>query len=244
MDAADLSATLSATLQFHGQNRNEWPGRRFVEVGRRTGESLVPAGRSRYLAPIRDSSERVVDTLLTGCRCLLWRMDPCRYLCPAHPAGCRASNLTMTRPWVATLSHHSPEPSPDPLPHPPTSRLSHPDAGGNDLWALLLARWRGRWVGEGLGECPGRVRFHDDSRQTERTDLITSDRGDQLSSFGAETQSSTHRPSGLLMVKLTYNRVLCRENLPRRSPRISRANQTRTTDQIQFDFFASGPRSG
>jgi hypothetical protein len=24
MDAADLSAALSATLQFHGQNRNEW----------------------------------------------------------------------------------------------------------------------------------------------------------------------------------------------------------------------------
>ena len=96
-----------------------------------------------------------------------------------------------------------------------------------------------------MGECPGRVRFHDDSHQmTERTDLITSDRCDQLSSFGYKIESSTRLRSGLLMVKLTYNRVLRRENLPRRSPRIGRANQTRTTDQIQFDFFASEPRSG
>ena len=112
MDAADLSAALSATLQFHGQNRNEWLGGRFVEVGRRTGESLVPAGPSPYLSPIRDLSERVVDTRLTGCRCLLCGMDPCRYPCPAHPAGWRASNPTMARSWVATLSNHSPEPSP------------------------------------------------------------------------------------------------------------------------------------
>ena len=216
-----------------------------MEVGRQTGESLVPAGLSPCLSPIRDSSERVVDTRLTGCRCLLYEMDPYRYLCPAHPAGCRASNPNMTRSWVATLSNHSPEPSPDAPSHRPTSRLSHPDAGGNDLRALSLARWRGRWVGEGLGECPGRVRFHDDSHQmTERTDLITSDRCNRLSSFGAETESSSHLPPGLLMVKLTYNRVLCVENLPRRSPRISRANQTRTTDQIQFDSFASEPRSG
>lgn len=79
---------------------------------------------------------------------------------------------------------------------------------------------------------------------TERTDLITSDRCDQLSSFGDKTESSTRLPSRLLMVKLTYNRVLCRENLLRRSPRISRANQTRTPDQIQFGSFASEPRSG
>ena len=90
-----------------------------------------------------------------------------------------------------------------------------------------------------------RVRFHDDSHQmTERTDLITSDRCDQLSSFGDEIESSTHLPSGLLIVKLTYNRVLCRENLPRRSPWIGRANQTRTPNQIQFDSFASEPNSG
>ena len=216
-----------------------------MEVGRQTGESLVPAGFLPYLSLIRDSSERVVDTLPTGCRCLLYEMDPYRYLCPAHPAGCRASNFIMARSWVATLSNHSPEPSPDPLPHPPASRLSHPDAGGNDLRALSLARWRGRWVGEGLGECPVRVRIHDDSHQmTERTNLITSNRCDQLSSFEDTIESSTHLPSGLLMVKLTYNRVLCVENLPRRSPRISRANQTRTTDQIQFDSFASEPRSG
>ena len=205
----------------------------------------MPAGLSPYLSLIRDSTERVVDTRLTGCRCLLYEMDPYRYPYPAHPAGCRASNPNMTRSWVATLSNHSPEPSPDPLPHPPASRLSHPDAGGNDLRALSLARWRGRWVGEGLGECPGRVRFHDDSHQmTERTDLITSDRCNQLSRLGAETESSGHPPPGLLMVKLTYNRVLCVENPPRRSPRISRANQTRTTDQIQFHSFASEPRSG
>ena len=90
-----------------------------------------------------------------------------------------------------------------------------------------------------------RVRFHDDSHQmTEETDLMTSDCSDQLSSFGDDIESSVHLPSGLLMVKLTYNRVLCRENLPRRSPRISRANQTRTPDQIQFDSFASEPDSG
>ena len=215
-----------------------------MEVGRQTEESLVSAGFLPYLSLIRDSSERVVDTLLTGCRCLLYEMDPYRYLCPAHPAGCRASNLTMTRSWVATLSHHSPEPS--------------PKHSGTGLRVIFLIRMRVTIFGlycwltgedagleRGLGECPGRVRFHDASHQmTEGTDLRTSDRCDQLSSFGAETQSSTHRPSGLLMVKLTYNRVLCRQNLARRSPRISRANQTRTTDQIQFDFFASGPRSG
>ncbi len=79
---------------------------------------------------------------------------------------------------------------------------------------------------------------------TERTDLIISDRCDQLSMFGDDTESSTHLPSGLLMVKLMCNRVLRREDLPRRSPRISRANQTRTPDQIQFDSLASEPRSG
>ncbi len=214
-----------------------------MEVGRQTGESLVPAGFSPYLSPIRESSERVVDTRLTGCRCLLWRMDPCRYLCPAHPAGWRALNSIMDRSWVVTLSNHSPEPSPTPSPYQPTSRLSHPDAGDDDLRTLLLAKRRGRWVGEGLGECPGRVRFHDDSHQkTERTDLITSDRYDQPSSFGDTTESSTRLPSGLL--KVICNRVLCGENLPRRSPRISRANQTRTPDQIQLDSFASAPDSG
>jgi hypothetical protein len=96
-----------------------------------------------------------------------------------------------------------------------------------------------------LGECPGRVRFHDDSHQkTERTDLITSNGCDRLSSFGDTTESSTHLPSDRLIGKLTYNRVLCRENPPRRSPWTSRANQTRTPDQIQFDSFASEPRSG
>ena len=205
----------------------------------------MPAGLSPYLSPIRDSSERVVDTRLTGCRCLLCEMDPCRYPYPAHPTGCRASNPIMARSWVATLSDHSPEPSPTHFRIRPTGRLSHPDAGGSDLRAPLLAKRRGRWVGEGLGECPGRVRFHDDSHQmTERTDLITSDRCDQLPSFGDEIESSTHLPSGLLMVKLTYNRVLCGENRSRRSPRISRADQTRTPDQIQFDSFASEPRSG
>ena len=95
------------------------------------------------------------------------------------------------------------------------------------------------------GEGPGRVRFHDDSHQmTERTDLMTSDRCDRLSSFGDDIECSTRLPSGLLVVKLTYNRVLCGENLQRRSPWISRANQTRTPDQIQFDSFASKPRSG
>jgi len=151
----------------------------------------------------------------------------------------------MARSWVATLSNHSPEPSPTHSRIRPTSRLSHPDAGGNDLRAPLLAKRRGRWVGEGLGECPGRVRFHDDSHQkTERTDLITSDRYDQLSGFGDDIESSGRLPSGLL--KVICNRVLCGENLPRRSPRISRANQTRTPDQLQFDSFdsfASEPRS-
>ena len=104
----------------------------------------------------------------------------------------------------------------DALPYRPTSRLSYPDAGGIDLRASSLAKRRGRWVGVGLGECPVRVRFHDDSHQmTERTDLITSDRCDQLSSFGDDTESSGHLPSGELMVKLTYNRVPCGENLPR-----------------------------
>jgi hypothetical protein len=158
--------------------------------------------------------------------------------------------------WVACFQfHHGPILGDHPLqpltrtlietlPHRPTSRLSHPDAGGNDLRASSLAIRAGRWVGEGLGECPVRVRFHDDSHQkTERTDLITSDRCDRLSSFGDEIDSSTHLPSGLLMVKLTYNRVLGGENLPGRSPRISRANQTRTPDQIQFDFFDSSPLS-
>lgn len=215
-----------------------------MDVGRQTGESLAPAGLSPYVSLIRDSSERVVDTRLTGCRCLLCEMDPCRYLCPAHPAGWRAFNRTMARSWVITLSNHSPEPSPTPSPYQPTSRLSHPDAGGNDLRAPLLAKRRGRWVGEGLGECRVRVRFHDDSHQkTERTDLITDDRCDQLSMFGDETERCTPLASGLLMVKLMCNRVLRREDLPRRSPRISRANQTRTPDQIQFGSFASEPRS-
>ena len=205
----------------------------------------MPAGLSPCLSPIRDSSERVVDTRLTGCRCLLCGMDPFCYPCPAHPAGWRVLNPIMARSWVATLSNHSPEPSPTHFRIRPTGRLSHPDAGGNDLRPLSLAKRRGRWVGEGLGECPGRVRFHDDSHQmTERTDLITSDRCDQLSSFGYKIESSTRLRSGLLMVKLTYNRVLRRENLPRRSPRIGRANQTRTPDQIQFDSLASEPRSG
>ena len=159
--------------------------------------------------------------------------------------------------WVACFeSHHGPilgghplqpltRTLTDALSHRPTSRFFHPDAGGNDLRAPSLAKRRGRWVGEGLGECPVRVRFHDASHQmTEGTDLITSNRCDQLSSFGDETESSTHLPSGLLMVKLTYNRVLCGENLPRRSPRISRANQTRKPDQIQFDSLASEPRYG
>ena len=83
-----------------------------MEVGRQTGEGLAPSGLWLYLSPIRDLSERVVDTRLTGCRCLLWRMDPCRYLRPAHPAGWRASDLTMARSWVATISNHSPESSP------------------------------------------------------------------------------------------------------------------------------------
>lgn len=203
------------------------------------------AGPSPYLSPIRDSSERVVDTRLTGCRCLLCGMDPCRYLCPAHPAGWRASNshhgsilgCHPLQPLTRTLT--------DALSHRPTSRLSPPDAGGDDLRGLSLAGRRGRWVGEGLGACPVRVRFHDDRHQmAERTDLITGDRCDRLSGFGDEIESFTRLPSGLLMVKLTYNRVLCGENLPRRSPRISRANQTRTPDQIQFDSFASEPRSG
>ncbi len=159
--------------------------------------------------------------------------------------------------WVACFEfHHGPILGGPPLqpliriltetlPYRPASRLSPPDAGGKNLRAPSLAKRRGRWVGEGLGECPVRVRFHDDSYQmTERTDLINSDRCDQLSSFGDEIGSSTHLPSGLLMVKLTYNRVLCGENLPQRSPRISRANQARTPDQIQFDSFASEPRSG
>ena len=39
-----------------------------------------------------------------------------------------------------------------------------------------------------MGECPVRVRFHDVSHQmTERTDLITSDRYDQLSRFGVSS---------------------------------------------------------
>ena len=159
--------------------------------------------------------------------------------------------------WVACFEfHHGPILGGPPLqpltriltetlPYRPASRLSPPDAGGNDLRALSLARWRGRWVGEGLGECPVRVRFHDDSHQmTERTDLINSDRYDQLSSFGDDIESSVHLPPGLLMVKLTYQRVLCGKTLPRCSPWISRANQTRTPDQIQFDSFASEPRSG
>ena len=83
-----------------------------MEVGRQTGESLVPAGFLPYLSLIRDSSERVVDTLLTGCRCLLYEMDPCCYPYPARPAGWRASNFIMARFWVAPLSNHSPESSP------------------------------------------------------------------------------------------------------------------------------------
>ncbi len=216
-----------------------------MEVGRQTGESLVPAGLSPYLSPIRDSSERVVDTRLIGCRCLLCGMDPFCYPCPAHPAGWRVLNPIMARAWVATLSNHSPEPSP-----------KHSRNGPRVVFLLRMrvvtifgihrmVKRRGRWVGEGLGECPVRVRFHDVSHQmTERTDLITSDRYDQLSRFGEKTESSGHLPSGLLEVKLTYNRVLCGENLPRRSTWISRANQTRTPDQIQFDSFASEPRSG
>ncbi len=83
-----------------------------MEVGRQGGESLVPAGLSPYLSLVRDSSERVVDTLLTGCRCLLCEMDPYRYPYPAHPTGWRVLNPNMTRSWVATLPNHSPEPSP------------------------------------------------------------------------------------------------------------------------------------
>ncbi len=79
---------------------------------------------------------------------------------------------------------------------------------------------------------------------TEGRDLITSDRCDRLSSFGDDIEGSVHLRSGLLMVKLTYNRVLCREHLPRCSPWISRANRTRTPDQIQFDLFDSKTRSG
>ena len=116
--------------------------------------------------------------------------------------------------------------------------------GCSDFRAPSLAKRKGRWVGEGLGECPVRVRFHDDGHQmTERTDLITSECYDRLSSFGDDIESSTRLPSGLLIVKLTYDRVLCVENLARRSPRIGRANQTRTPAQIQFDSFTSEPDS-
>jgi len=59
----DLSAALSATLQFHGQNRNEWLGRRFAEVGRRTGESLCLQG----LRGICHRSATRLKGLLTLC---------------------------------------------------------------------------------------------------------------------------------------------------------------------------------
>lgn len=160
--------------------------------------------------------------------------------CPPDRVACLESHLGPIlgghplQPLTRTLT--------DVLLHRPTSRLSPPDAGGKDFRAPLLAKRSGRRVGDGLGECPVRVRFHDDSHQmTERTDLITSD---HLSNFGDETESSTRLPSGLLWVKLTYNRLLRVENLPRCSPRINRANQTRTPDQLQFDSFAFQPRSG
>jgi hypothetical protein len=166
--------------------------------------------------------------------------------CPPGWVAC--FDPIMARSWVATLSNHSPEPSP-----------KHSRVGPRVVFVLrmrvLTILGLHCWLnGEDAGLERGwvspqvRVRFHDDSHQmTEGTDLITSDRCDQLSSFGNDIESSTRLPSGLLMVKLSYNRVLCGENLPRRSPRISRANQTRTPDQIQFDSFdsfASKPNSG
>lgn len=163
--------------------------------------------------------------------------------CPPDRVACLESHLGPIlgdhplQPLTRTLT--------DVLLHRLSSRLSPPDTGGKDFRAPLLAKRSGRRVGDGLGECPVRVRFHDDSHQmTQRTDLITCDRRDRLSSFGDETESSTRLPSGLLWVKLTYNRVLRVENLPRCSPRINRANQTRTPDQLQFDSFAFQPRSG